>query len=192
MAWLVVQAEDGVAVVNAWMREVHVCRMIWARSAGNHKFFSGERLNRTVVALQRQGVFIHKMRVTLQNFTVVALIETLTHARLLVNDRVCVIQDIGKGRTKKSGVVAVKRVLVKFDNAANGVAEGFRRDGAPVGATAADIMVALNNRYSGSLFYQTHSSTFAAGAGTNNYCVVIVGMWHGKAYLFLYIKATES
>jgi hypothetical protein len=102
------------------------------------------------------------------------------------------IQDVGKGGTKKSGVVAVKRVLVKFDNTADGVAEGFRRDGAPVGATAADIMVALNDRYSGSLFHQSHSSAFAAGAGTNNYCVVIVGMWHGKAYLFLYIKATES
>ena len=89
-------------------------------------------------------------------------------------------------------MVAVKWVLIEFNNTADGVAECFRRDGAPVGATAADIMVALNDRYSGSLFHQTHSSAFAAGAGTNNYCVVIVGMWHGKAYLFLYIKATES
>jgi hypothetical protein len=35
------------------------------------------------------------------------------------------IEDIGKRGTKESGVVAVKRVLVKFNNAANGVAEGF-------------------------------------------------------------------
>ncbi len=73
-------------------------------------------------------------------------------------------------------MIAVKRVLVEFNNAADSVAEGFRRDGAPVGATAANIMVALNNRDSGSLLNQSHSSAFAARAGTNNYCVVIVGM----------------
>ena len=65
------------------------------------------------------------MRVALQNLTVVTLIKPLAHARLLVNDGIRMIQDVGKGGTKKSGVVAVKRVLVKFDNAANGVAEGF-------------------------------------------------------------------
>ena len=162
MAWLVVQAEDGVAVVNARVREIHVCRMVRTEPQAITNF-SAVSVSTEPSWHSSAGVFIHKMRVPLQNFTVVALIETLTHARLLVNDRVCVIQDIGKGGAKKSGVVAVKRVLVKFDNAANGVAEGFRRDGAPVGATAADIMVALNNRYSGSLFYQTHSSTFAAG-----------------------------
>ena len=77
------------------------------------------------MAFECQGVFINKMRVALQNFTVVTLIKPLTHARLLVNDGIRVIQDVGKRGTKKSGVVAVKRILVKFDNAANGVAEGF-------------------------------------------------------------------
>ncbi|MNR11468.1 hypothetical protein D3C85_1277700 [compost metagenome] len=116
------------------------------------------------------------MRVTLQYFAVVAFVEPLAHPRLLINDVISMVKDVGKGRTKKSGMVAVKRVLVKFNNAANGVAEGFGRDGTPVGATAANIMVALNDRYSGSLFHQPHSSAFAAGAGTNNYCVVIVGV----------------
>ncbi len=60
-----------------------------------------------------------------------------------------------------------------------------------MGATAANIMVALNDRYSGSCFTRPIAAPSPPGAGTNNYCVVIVGMWHGKAYLFLYI-ATES
>jgi hypothetical protein len=137
-------------------------------------------------------VFINKVRIALQNFTVVTLIKPLAHPCLLVNNGIRMIQDVSKGGTKKSGVVAVKRVLVKFNNAANGMAEGFGRDGAPMGATAANVMVALYHRYSGSLFHQSHSSAFAAGAGTYHNCVVIVGMWHGKAYLFLYIKATES
>ena len=89
-------------------------------------------------------------------------------------------------------MVAVERVLVEFDNTADGMAKCFGWDCALVGTTAADIMITLNNGDVGSLLHQTHSSAFAAGAGTNNYCIIIVGMWHGKAYLFLYIKATES
>ena len=73
-------------------------------------------------------------------------------------------------------MVAVERVLIEFDNTANGVAKGFRRDGTPVGTAAADIMITLNNGDTGSLLHQTHSSTFAAGAGTNYYCIIIVGM----------------
>ncbi|GHM55435.1 hypothetical protein ECZU51_41050 [Escherichia coli] len=42
-------------------------------------------------------------------------------------------------------MVAVKWVLIKFYNAADGVTESFRRDGAPVGATAANILITLDN-----------------------------------------------
>ncbi len=43
-------------------------------------------------------------------------------------------------------MVAVKWVLIEFDNAADGVTESFQRDGAPVGATAANILeVTLDN-----------------------------------------------
>jgi hypothetical protein len=48
------------------------------------------------------------MRVALQNFTVVALIESLTHMSLLVNDAVGMVKDVGERRTKKAGVVAVE------------------------------------------------------------------------------------
>lgn len=88
-------------------------------------------------------------------------------------------------------MIAVKRILIEFDNTTDCVTERFRRDGAPVGATAANVMITLDNGNASSLLNQTHCSTFAAGAGTYYYGIVIVGMWHGKAYLFLYIKATE-
>lgn len=42
-------------------------------------------------------------------------------------------------------MVAVKWVLIEFYNAADGVTESFRRDGAPVGATAANILITLDN-----------------------------------------------
>ena len=67
----------------------------------------------------------------------------------------------------------VEGVLVKLDDTADGMAEGFRRDGAPVGATAADIMVALNDGNAYSLFHQSHGGAFAARAGTNHYCIII-------------------
>ncbi len=40
------------------------------------------------MAFQRQSMFINEVRIALQNFTVVALIESLAHMSLLVDDAV--------------------------------------------------------------------------------------------------------
>ncbi|MNE29155.1 hypothetical protein D3C80_1226270 [compost metagenome] len=77
------------------------------------------------MTFQRQRMLVNKVRVTLQNFAVVAFVKPLAHPRLLINHGISMVEDVGKRGTKKTGVIAVKRVLVKFDNAANGVAEGF-------------------------------------------------------------------
>ena len=82
------------------MREINVGRVIRTRPAGNHEFLRRQGFDRTVVALQREGVFVNKMRITLQYFTVVALIKALPHARLLINDVIGMVENIGKGRTK--------------------------------------------------------------------------------------------
>lgn len=55
------------------------------------------------------------------------------------------VKDIGKRRAEQSRMVAVKWVLIEFYNAADGVTESFRRDGAPVGAAAANILITLDN-----------------------------------------------
>ncbi len=182
--------ENRVAVVDARVREVDIIRVIRARTAGDDKLLRRQRFDGAIVALQPQRVVINKVRVAFQNVAVVTLVKTLTHTRLLVNHAFGMVQDIGERGAKKAGMVAVERVLVKFDNTADCVTERFRGDGAPVRTAAADIMVALNNRYPGSLFNEAHGCAFAAGTGAYHYCIVIVGMWHGKAYLFLYIKAT--
>lgn len=82
----------------------------------------------------------------LQYFTVITFVKSLTHARLLINHVIGMVKDIGKRRAEQSRMVAVKWVLIKFYNAADGVTESFRRDGTPVGATAANILITLDNR----------------------------------------------
>ncbi len=72
-------------------------------------------------------MFINKVRVALQYFAVVALIETLTHMGLLVNDAVGMVKNVGEGRTEDGNGRC--GVLVKLDNTTDGMAEGFRRDG---------------------------------------------------------------
>ncbi|VTN12971.1 Uncharacterised protein [Raoultella terrigena] len=145
MARLVLKAEDGVAVVHARVGKVDIRRMIRAGAAGDNEFFCGDRFNGAVVTLQGQRMFINEVRVALQDFAVVALIESLTHMGLLVNDAVGMVKNVGEGGAKKAGVVAVERVLVELDNTADGMAERFRRDGSPVGTATADVMVAFNN-----------------------------------------------
>ncbi len=167
------QAENRIAVIDARVVEIDIRRMVGARAAGDNEFLRGHRLNRAVMTLQRQSMLINEVGIALQNFTVVALIESLAHMSLLVDDAVGMVKDVGERRAKKAGVVAVEGVLVKLDNTADGMAEGFRRDGAPVGATAADIMVALDDGNACSLFHQSHGGAFAARTGTNHYCIII-------------------
>ena len=176
MTGFVVQAQDRVTVVNPGMRKVDINRAIRTRTAGNNKLIRSQRFHRTVVTFQGDRVFINKTGIPLQNFAVIALVKSLPHTRLLINNVISVVENIGKRRTKESGVVAVQWVLIEFNNAADGVAEGFRRDGAPVGTASADVMIALNHRDARSLLNQTHCSAFAAGTGTYYYCIVIVGM----------------
>lgn len=90
----------------------------------------------------------------LQYFTVITFVKSLTHARLLINHVIGMVKDIGKRRAEQSGMVAVKWVLIEFYNAADGVTESFRRDGAPVGATAANILITLDNRDARTLLNQ--------------------------------------
>ena len=121
-------------------------------------------------------MLVNKASVSLQYFTVITFVKSLTHARLLINHVIGMVKDIGKRRAEQSRMVAVKWVLIEFYNAADGVTESFRRDGAPVGTASADVMIALNHRDARSLLNQTHCSAFAAGTGTYYYCIVIVGM----------------
>ncbi|CQC29494.1 hypothetical protein A676_00539 [Salmonella enterica subsp. enterica serovar Enteritidis str. 2010K-0262] len=146
------------------MREIHIIGMVRTRTTGNNKFFCRQGFNRAVMAFQRQGMFVNKMGVALQYFTVVTLIKPLTHTRLLINHVIGMIKDVGERRTKETGVVAIERVLIKFNNAADGVAKGFGWDGAPVGTSAANVMITLNHRDACSLLNQTHCSAFTAGA----------------------------
>lgn len=90
-------------------------------------------------------MLVNKASVSLQYFTVITFVKSLTHARLLINHVIGMVKDIGKRRAEQSGMVAVKWVLIEFYNAADGVTESFRRDGAPVGATAANILITLDN-----------------------------------------------
>ncbi|ABX23353.1 hypothetical protein SARI_03537 [Salmonella enterica subsp. arizonae serovar 62:z4,z23:-] len=146
------------------MREIHIIRMVRTRTTSNDKFFCCQVFNCAVMAFQRQGMFVNKMGVALQDFTVVTLIKPLTHTGLLINHIIGMVEDVGERRTKETGMVAIKRVLIKFDNTADGVAQGFGWDGAPVGTSAANVMITLNHRDVCSKLDQTHCSTFTARA----------------------------
>ncbi|GAJ69048.1 hypothetical protein MA13_contig00018-0010 [Edwardsiella piscicida] len=107
---------------------------------------------------------IDKTGLAVKQLAVIAFIEALTHSGLLVYYAVGVTQDIGKGCADEAGIITVERVLVKFDNAADGVTEGFRGDGSPVGTSAADAELPFDYGNSRPLFNQSHGGTFTPGS----------------------------
>lgn len=88
-------------------------------------------------------------------------------------------------------MVVVKWVLIEFYNAVDGVTESFRRDGVLVGVIVVNILITFDNCDARILFNQVYCSVFVVGVGIYYYGIVIVGMWYGRVYLFLYIKVIE-
>lgn len=88
-------------------------------------------------------------------------------------------------------MVVVKWVLIEFYNVVDGVTESFWWDGALVGVIVVNILIMFDNCDVCILFNQVYCSVFVVGVGIYYYGIVIVGMWYGRVYLFLYIKVIE-
>lgn len=88
-------------------------------------------------------------------------------------------------------MVVVKWVLIEFYNVVDGVMESFWWDGVLVGVIVVNILIMFDNCDVCILFNQVYCSVFVVGVGIYYYGIVIVGMWYGRVYLFLYIKVIE-
>ena len=191
VAWLVVQVQNGVGVVNARVGKIDISRMVRTGTAGDNEFFRRQALARAVVMLDFDGVGIDKVGVALKQFAAVALVKALAHRSLLADDVLRVVQDIGERGAQQASVIAVKRVLVEFNNATDCMAKRFGGNGAPVGTTAADVMVAFDHCDARSLLHQAHGCTFTSRTGANHDGIVIVRLLHTSTSYFLYIFTTR-
>ena len=123
-----------------------------------------ERHRRAVGVADADGIGIDKTGVAGKQLALVSFVETLTHAGLLIYDRIRMTQDIGKAGAHGARVIAVERILVKFDDSADGVTQCFGRDGAPMCTTATDVVIAFDDSNPGALFNQSHRGAFSARA----------------------------
>lgn len=60
-----------------------------------------------------------------------------------------------------------------------------------MGVIVVNILIMFDNCDVCILFNQVYCSVFVVGVGIYYYGIVIVGMWYGRVYLFLYIKVIE-
>src|SRR5471030_472837 len=118
----------------------------------------------TIGIANTEGMFVNKAGITGEKLALVAFVETLTHTGLLINNGIRMAQNIRETGAHGARVITVKRVLVEFDISADGVAQGFGRNCAPVSTTATDVIIAFDDRNSGPLFNQSHCGAFSARA----------------------------
>ena len=128
-----------------------------------------------------KGMRVKEVGATVVDSDPVTLVEITAHGGLTGDDRFSRAQQIRVGQLE--GVaerVAERRAGVEFQHPVNGVAQRLGRDGAPMGAAAADQMVFFDCRHRFPFLGGFHGGPFAAGTGANHNDIIILVV-HGRA-----------
>lgn len=138
--------------------------MVRPRPGGDDEALRHDGLMGAVGAFNLQGVGVDEAPAAAQHAHPVALVEAMAHGHLRAHDALCGAQHGGQlhlvvfHQRREHGVGAVLRERTDV------VPQGLRGDGAPVGAAAADVVVALDDRDGEPGLGGLHRRAFAAGA----------------------------
>ena len=170
-------AEEGIAVEDARVVEIDVARPKGMGTGSDDEGVGGQDGGLGLLAgTHLQGVRIEESGVAVVQPDPVALVKIPAHGRLAGDDRFGGAQQVGIGQFQ--GVaerVAERRAGIELQHPVDGMPQRLGRDGAPVGATAADQMVFLDHRHRLPVFGGFHGGPFASRAGADhNHIVVLV------------------
>ena len=121
------------------------------------------------------GVGVEIAGVTVQEVDPVALVEIPAHGGLAGDHRFGGAQQFGIGQPQsRTERVAERRAGVELQHPVDGVAQRLGRDGAPMGAAAADQVVFLDHRHRFSFLGGFHGGPFSSRAGADHDNIVVL------------------
>ncbi len=82
-----IQAQDGIAVADPRVREIHVRWMIGPRPGGYHEVIGAIAFAGSALGLHLDGMLVDETRMPGDDVHVVAVVEALAHGRLLADHR---------------------------------------------------------------------------------------------------------
>jgi hypothetical protein len=142
----VLEPQHRVAVEHARVREVHVRRMVGARAGGDDDMVRPQESRRRPGAAHRPDSH-RRSGPAEHHLDPVALVVAVAGAHLMVDDRVRRPQQVRELHVHLVQGVVEQRVAPIVRQHLDGVAQRLARDGAPVGAAAAHLVVGLDHRH---------------------------------------------
>ncbi|MNF52575.1 hypothetical protein D3C84_339250 [compost metagenome] len=168
------QAEDGVAVVDARMVEVDIRRTVGARAGGDDDLLGHQFFHHTAGADHFHGLLVGKAGGAEEYVHAVARVKAGARSHLLGDHPLGALQHVGKGEPARLADLAEQRVGVVLHDLPHRVTQGLGRDGAQVGAVAADQRAVVHHRHLASGLGGVHCRALTRRAGTQHHYVVVV------------------
>ena len=172
----VLQVEDGIAVVDPRVGEVHIRGVVGPGAGGDHDIPGGQAFHALFLVENRQGVRVDKTGLPAVEVDAIAQVEAAAHVDLLL--------DHPSGHRQRHRVGDLPAVAdfpeqlagVEAHQLLDRMAQGFRGDGAAVGTAAADHAVTLDHRRPQVVLGGVECGTFPGRATADNQNIVIVGI----------------
>ncbi|MCY1350667.1 hypothetical protein D9M69_369030 [compost metagenome] len=168
------QAEDGVAVVDTRMVKVDIRRTIGARTGGDDDLLGHQLFHHAAGADHFHGLLVGEAGGAEEHVDAIARVEAGARSHLLGNHPLGALQHVGEGEPARLADLAEQRVGVVLHDLPHRVTQGLGRDGAQMGAVAADQRAVVHHRHLASGLGGVHRRALTRRAGTQHHYVVVV------------------
>ncbi|MCY1346150.1 hypothetical protein D9M69_322290 [compost metagenome] len=168
------QTEDGVTVVDARVVEVDISRTVGTRTGGDDDLLGHQLFHHATGADHFHGLLVGEAGGAEKHVDAIACVEAGTRGHLLGDHPLGALQHVGEGEPARLADLAEQRVGVVLHDLPHRVAQGLGRNGAEVGAVAADQRTVVHHRHLATGLGGVHRRALARRAGTQHHYVVVV------------------
>ena len=168
------QRQDGVAVVDARMAEVHVHRAIGSRAGSDDDLLGHQALQVATQVDDLDGVLVGEAGGAKEQVDAIARVVAGAGRHLAGDHPLGAAQHVGKGEPARLADGAEHLVGVELDDLLDRMAQRLGGNGAQVGAVAADHLAIVHHRHATAILGGVHRRALACRSRTQYHHVVAI------------------
>ena len=170
----VTQAENGVAIVDTRVTKIDIGRAIGTRAGGDNDLLGHQLFHYAIEADHFDRLLVGEAGGTEIGVDAVARVVAGARSDLLGDHLLGAFQHVGEREPAWLADLAEHRVGVELHDLPHRMAQRLRRDGAQVGAVAADQRTVVHHGYLAPGLGRVHRRALARRAGAQHHDIVVV------------------
>src|SRR5690606_12774127 len=168
------QLQDGVAVVDTRVVEVHIRRAIRPRAGSDDDFLGHQAVHCALGIHQLDGIGIGKTALAEKQVNAVARVITAARTHLAGDNLLRALEHVREGKIPWLPHRPEDRVGVELDDLLDGITQRLGRNGAEVDAIAAYHIPLFDHRYPAAVLRRIDRRAFTSRAGTQYHHIVVI------------------